>query len=134
MEPLSEFEKLVVEAVEGLPPDLLAHMDNVDVMVQGEPTLEQLRSVGVLSPGMLLGLYSGVPLTHRQRSYGMVLPDKIILFQTSIEAICSTEETLVQKVREVVAHEVAHHFGIGDKWLQALEASRNHVQENKARS
>ncbi len=67
----------------------------------------------------LLGLYEGVPLTERSE-YSMVLPDKITLFQGSIEAICSTGDEIVEQVRETVVHEVAHHFGIDDDRLEEL--------------
>ena len=64
-------------------------------------------------------LLEGLPLTERD-DYGMVLPDKITIFQKSIEAICEGEEELVREVRDTVVHEIAHHFGIDDDRLHEL--------------
>ena len=67
----------------------------------------------------LLGLYEGIPLTERY-DYNLVLPDKITLFQGAIEAICSSDEEVVEEIRDTVVHEVAHHFGIDDQRLQQM--------------
>ena len=83
------------------------------------PTAEQLRSSGVHETDTLLGLYEGVPITARE-NYGFVLPDKITIFQRSIEGICETREEVIEEVRETVIHEVAHHFGIDDAALHEM--------------
>jgi predicted Zn-dependent protease with MMP-like domain len=51
----------------------------------------------------------------------MVLPDKITIFQKPIEAKCRGGEEIKREVWRVVRHEIAHHFGIGDKRLSELE-------------
>lgn len=114
----AEFDALVEQALDTLPDDLVAVMDNVEVTVERRPTPAQLRSVGV-KHGTLLGLYEGVPLTERA-SYSLVLPDKITIFQRPIESICQTHEEVVEQVRQTVIHEVAHHFGISDARLDEL--------------
>ncbi len=68
---------------------------------------------------LLLGLYEGVPLTERA-DYLQLLPDRITIFQGSIEAICTTNEEIVAEIRTTVIHEVAHHFGIDDERLHEL--------------
>ena len=50
----------------------------------------------------------------------MVLPDKITLFQESIESVCSDNDEIVEQIRLTVIHEVAHHFGIDDDRLHEL--------------
>ncbi len=50
----------------------------------------------------------------------MVLPDKITIFQQSIEEICETDDQILEEVRDTVIHEVAHHFGISDERLHEL--------------
>ncbi len=117
----SEFEKLVREAVDGIPEGLSAYLENVDLVVEDWPADDHLGGHVVEDGDFLLGLYEGVPLTERS-DYGMVLPDKITLFQKSIEAICSSEEEIIEEVRNTVAHEVAHHFGIDDDRLEELGA------------
>lgn len=115
------FEGLVAEALDGLPDDILAILDNVEVVVADSPTLEQLRDAGIVEADeLLLGLYEGIPLTARTSAYGLVLPDKITLFQEALEAVCADEEALRQEVQATVIHELAHHFGISDARLAEL--------------
>ncbi len=117
----SRFEELVVEAIDELPDDILAILDNVEIVVADAPTTHQLDEAGDLDAGeMLLGLYEGIPLTDRTGGYGLVLPDKITLFQGALESICPDEETLRNEVRVTVIHELAHHFGISDRRLREL--------------
>ncbi len=117
----ARFEELVVEAIDELPDDILGMLDNVEIVVADAPTADQLDEAGSLDAGeMLLGLYEGIPLTDRTGSYGMVLPDKITLFQGALESVCPDEETLRNEVRVTVIHELAHHFGISDRRLQEL--------------
>ena len=116
----TEFEELVVAALDTLPDDLLQLMDNIEVTVDRVPSRQQMRQAGVRY-GTLLGLYEGIPLTARHSSsYSLVVPDKITIFQRPIEGICSTHDEVVDQVRKTVIHEVAHHFGIGEERLREL--------------
>ena len=115
----TEFEKLVLEALDQIPDEISAHLDNVDVVVMDWPTPEQLAGSGIEDGHYLLGLYEGIPLTDRY-GYDMVLPDKITLFQKPIEAVCSSREEVIAEVRATVVHEVAHHFGIDDDSLEEM--------------
>jgi len=116
----TEFEELVVAALDTLPDELLQLMNNVEVTVERTPSRLQLRRVGIRH-GTLLGLYEGIPLTARHSSsYSLVVPDKITIFQRPIESMCSTHEEIVDQVRKTVIHEIAHHFGIGEERLQEL--------------
>ena len=116
-----QFEGLVREALNQLPEEIHARLDNVDLVVEDWPTREQLAGSGIEDGQYLLGLYEGIPLTERY-GYHMVLPDKITLFQQPIEAVCSSEEETVKEVRDTVVHEVAHHFGIDDYRLEEMGA------------
>ena len=115
------FYELVDEALESLPEEIARAMYNVDVLVEPWPTREQLLRAGVApGRGTLFGLYEGVPLTHRTRTYSLVPPDKITIFQGPITAVHKTDETIRDQVRRTVIHEVAHHFGISDDRLREL--------------
>ncbi|MCU1344634.1 MAG: hypothetical protein JWL70_900 [Acidimicrobiia bacterium] len=105
---VERFEELVAEALDSIPEDLGRRMDNVVVQVVDEPR-----------PG-LLGLYQGIPLTHREQYGGMALPDRISIFRRSILAYATSEADVVRQVRVTVVHEVAHHFGISDERLKEL--------------
>jgi predicted Zn-dependent protease with MMP-like domain len=115
------FEQLVARAVETLPDEFITRLENVDVVVEDYPTRGQLASVGLGRGQTLLGLYEGVPLTRRSSHYGLVPPDKISIFQKPIEAKCGGDDEITIEIRMVVQHEIAHHFGIGDAWLEQIE-------------
>ena len=115
----SKFEGLVRDAMQQMPQEILGYLENVDLVVEDWPTKEQLAGHVIEEADYLLGLYEGVPLTERY-DYGMVLPDKITLFQRSIEEVCSSDEEVIEEVRDTVVHEVAHHFGIDDERLAEL--------------
>jgi len=116
------FEALVAQAVEGLPAEFADRLDNVAILVEERPSKAQ-RSASRLEERTsdLLGLYEGVPLTERGNNYGMVLPDRITIFQEAIEARCRNQAEAVAMIREVVLHEIAHHFGISDARLDEIE-------------
>ena len=112
----SKFERLVRQALEELPDEIRLRMDNVDVVVEVAATPDQLIGSGLDEGEYLLGLYEGIPLPDRY-GYDLVLPDKITLFQRSIESICSSDQEVLMEIRDTVVHEVAHHFGIDDEKL-----------------
>lgn len=114
------FESLVVQAVESLPDEFRDRLENIDIIVADRPTREQLAKLGNDKGYTLLGLYEGVPLTRRSHGYGMVVPDRITVFQKPIEAMCKSDNQIIAEVRRVVLHEIAHHFGIDDARLKEL--------------
>jgi predicted Zn-dependent protease with MMP-like domain len=112
------FERLVVRALRRLPADVQAMLDNVEIVVEDEPTPEQR---GEAADGEeLFGLYEGTPLTARGSDYTMVLPDKITIFRRPIERACETPEEMADEVRVTVIHELAHHFGIDEDRIAEL--------------
>ena len=115
-----KFEELVQKAVESLPSEFIDRLNNVDVVVADQPTASQLRKSRLKANQILLGLYEGVPQTRRGTGYGMVLPDKITIFQNTIEAKCHNNEEILAEIEHVVKHEIAHHFGISDARLREI--------------
>ncbi len=118
----SHFRRLVREAMASLPPEILARVDNVDVLVRGRPTPEEQHTAGMRRGQSLLGLYVGVPLTERGAHYGNILPDRIVIYQDAIERISDSDDAIIAQVRRTVVHELAHHFGIDDARLHELDA------------
>ncbi len=116
------FEILAVQALDELPAWVQAALDNVEVTIAEVPSAAQRRRMGLRPGTTLLGLYEGVPQTRRSTHYGLVLPDKITLFRRPILAVCRTPEEVQDRVRSVVIHELAHHFGIDDDRLRDLGA------------
>ncbi len=112
-----EFRRLVSEAIASLPPMVLARMENVEIVVQDRPTVEELALAGIEPPETLFGLYTGTPLTERGTAYGLVLPDKITLYQRSIEEVCRTKREVREEIRTTLMHEIGHYFGLSEDEL-----------------
>ena len=108
----SEFEDAVRDALDEIPSELAAQMDNVVVLVEDDPPADDPD---------LLGLYEGVPLTERDDFWAAgALPDRITIFRNPTLAMCETREEVVEEVLVTVVHEIAHHFGIDDERLHEL--------------
>jgi predicted Zn-dependent protease with MMP-like domain len=128
MDPVSreQFEALVADALDSIPPELAVSMENVVVVVEDWPTPEQLgphlhgpHSGG--HAGTLLGLYQGVPLTRRgPMSYAGAMPDRITVFLGPLCARAGDATELAAQVRVTVLHEVGHYFGMDDARLREL--------------
>ena len=116
-----EFADLLVRALSELPLEFQDKLENVDIIVEERPSREQLLVSGLKHDVELLGLYEGLPHTERTRWYHMVLPDKITLFQESIEAKCRSKEEVAEEIRSVLCHEIAHLFGIDEDRLNMIE-------------
>ncbi|GAA4681418.1 hypothetical protein GCM10023324_39360 [Streptomyces youssoufiensis] len=78
-----EFEELVAEALDRIPPELTRLMDNVAVFVEDEPPADDPE---------LLGLYEGTPLTDRGEWYAGVLPDRITIYRGPTLRMCAGRE------------------------------------------
>ena len=111
MQPVSpqEFEELVADALDDLPPELAARFSNVVVVVEDENEQEP----------DLLGLYDGVALTERDHYTG-ALPDRISLYRIPLCLMAEDLDHLVEEITITVVHEFAHHVGIDDDRLHAL--------------
>jgi predicted Zn-dependent protease with MMP-like domain len=109
-----EFERLVARALDQLPTRFAELLENVVVVVEDEPTAEDLLSVG-LDPDKddLLGLYQGVPQPDRDSFYDS-LPDRVVLYRLPIVSLCTTHDEVVDEVRDTLIHELGHHFGLSD--------------------
>ena len=111
MQPVSlrEFEELVADALDTLPPELAASFSNVVVVVEDE---------NVDEPD-ILGLYEGVALTEREH-YSGALPDRISLYRIPLCLMAEDLDHLVDEIAITVVHEFAHHVGIDDDRLHEL--------------
>ncbi len=115
------FEQLVVEALDSLPEEFAAYLENVEIIVERRPTREHRRVLGLKPWQSVYGMYHGVPLTERTGDL-LALPDTIVIFQEPLERDFRTAEALRAQVRRTVLHEIAHVFGISDDRLRELGA------------
>ena len=104
------FDELVSEALDLIPPELAAAMDNVVVLIADRHPED----------AELLGLYEGVALTERDSDYAGSLPDTITIYRDALLDLCDCDEQVVEEVKITVMHEIAHHFGIDDTRLREL--------------
>jgi predicted Zn-dependent protease with MMP-like domain len=108
--PEQRFEELVADALDEVPAELMALLDNVVVLVEDRNPDEP----------DLLGLYEGYALTERGADYSGALPDRIMIYREAICDVCEDEDQVAEEVTVTVVHEIAHHFGIDDDELHAL--------------
>ncbi len=113
-----DFYELVERALEGLPPELSALLDNVAIVVDDWPEYSTPLVSGDFD-NTLYGLYEGVPLTERGAGYYGMLPDKITIFRGPLQRDFSRGE-LEEQIRITVVHEIAHHFGLDEDRLEEL--------------
>ena len=112
-----QFDRMVRKAVDSLPSAIHSMMENVEIVVEDEPTDEQRNS----EDDGPFGLYEGIPLTERSSSsYGLILPDKITIFRGPLERATATPSELYAEVQATVIHEVAHHFGMDEAQIAEL--------------
>jgi predicted Zn-dependent protease with MMP-like domain len=109
-----QFERLVSEAIDSLPDDILQKLNNVAFFVEDYPTKEQLRKTGTNKQFTLFGLYEGY---YQGKKLGLnaVLPDRITIFRKPILQHCATDAQIKAQICSTIKHEIAHHFGSDEK-------------------
>lgn len=117
----TRFERLVADALAGIPRRFRAAMTNLAIVVEDEPSRDLLREMEVEPPDTLFGLYQGTPLTERRWDYGNALPDRILLFQGPHEREADSEEDLVVSIGETLIHEIGHYFGLSEEEIEEIE-------------
>jgi len=128
-----EFEKLVKKAIISLPKHIRKEIDNVAIVVEKRPSAYELKQAGTRIGDSLLGLYQGIPKTTWGRGFGMGLPDKITIFEETIESLASSLRDIEELVQLVVFHEIAHHFGFSEKKVRVLESKWKKDNEKQKR-
>lgn len=113
---------LAERALEALPARLAERVRGVGILVEDTPDDETIQALGLESPWELTGLYRGVPWGQEESVPVRHEPDLILLYREPIllEWI-ETGEDLFRLVRNVLIHEVAHHFGFSDAEIERLE-------------
>jgi predicted Zn-dependent protease with MMP-like domain len=114
--------ELAERALAAIPAPFAAHLQGIGIVVEEMPDDATLDEMGIEEPWDLTGLYRGRPLIHRSVNDVVQHPDLIVLYREPIllEWI-ETGESLYRLVRNVLVHEIAHHFGFSDAEIEALE-------------
>lgn len=107
-----KFEAIVEQALERLPPAFREKLANIAIIVEDRPPEE---------PGgaLLLGLFHGIPRTEKSVFFSSP-PDRIVLYQQNIEAVCSTDAEIRRQIRATLLHEVGHYFGLSEDELRGI--------------
>jgi len=117
----SKFQHLVSQAMSELPVAVLNAMENVAVVIRDLPSEQQLESEELDDPYSILGLYEGIPRPDRD-GYNLALPDRITIFQRSLEAVCVSQVELFDEIKATMIHEIGHHLGWSDEDLKQINA------------
>ena len=110
-----EFEQLVEQALGELPQRFAALLDNVAVVVEEEPSDEDLDALDE-GANELLGIYRGVPMTERHYD-ALRLPDQIAIFRGPILRVARSRSDALHEIRDTVIHELGHYFGLDDEQM-----------------
>ena len=119
---LEDLVEMAEQALGAIPAALRDMVRGTAIVVEDTPDEEIVEEMGLESPWELTGLYRGVPLTAKTSGDAPGLPDQIFLFREPIllEWI-ETGEDLFRLVRNVLIHEIGHHFGLSDDDIDRLE-------------
>ena len=119
---LEDMETLAVDAFEKIPESLRRHVEGVAIRVLDFPDEETCEEMELESPFDLLGLYQGLPLDEKSVEDQPMDVDIIFLYRRPLlDHWLESGEKLVDVVRNVLIHEVGHHFGLSDEAMEALE-------------
>lgn len=110
-----EFDGIVLDALESLATEFYERLqsENVDIVVEPEPSGTKLNELGLRADEALFGLSEGVSLADGG-SHASTLPSKITIFQRPIEEAVDNREDLDEEVLRTVWHEVGHFLGFDE--------------------
>jgi len=118
------FIQLVEEVLESLPTEFRERIHNLAVLVEERPRPHRRPRgpAGQIHPTkprrLLLGVFQGVPATQKSVFDFSTGPDRVILYQKNIEAVCRDEAEIRHEVRQTVFHELGHYFGMDEAQLK----------------
>jgi predicted Zn-dependent protease with MMP-like domain len=117
-----DLQDMAETAFAAIPEELRHAVRGTAILVEEVPDDETLESLDLEHPWELTGLYRGTPLTEKSSFDPPAVPDTIVLYREPIlvEWI-ETGEDLFRLVRNVLIHEIGHHFGFSDDEIARLE-------------
>ena len=119
------FYEIIDEAFKDLPDEFRLEINNIEIIV--EDVTDEETKARFAPGGMLLGLYTGIPLTLRGTGYALnnytfAPPDRIFLYQKNLQRYCrDSGKSLVNQIRETLFHEVGHYLGLSEEELHGLK-------------
>lgn len=121
-----KFVKLVEESLDALPARFRKRMQNVSVLVEDLPSGQLAQgdsgNAGAVDSDeggvLVLGVFEGVPTTKKSAFDLPGGPDRIVLYQKNIEAVCSNDAEIRREIHLTVIHELGHYFGMTEAQLE----------------
>lgn len=117
----AEFEHLVRDALALIPRTFRERLENVEIVVEDAPSRSLLAEMGYEPGETLFGLYHGTPLTERGWAHGNALPDRIVIYQHSLEESFDDADEMFEEVCLTLIHEAGHYFGLSEDEIEAIE-------------
>jgi predicted Zn-dependent protease with MMP-like domain len=123
---LQKFGRIVAEVMQTLPPEITAHLDNVVVDVEEEPSERSLREMGftdeeIVAGDSLYGLFVPMPVGQPDNVDFLDSPHRILIYKRPLEDDFPDPRQLRIEIRKTVIHELAHHFGWTEKDLERFD-------------
>lgn len=116
------FDALITRAMDELPQEYIRGLQNVAIVMADKPSPEQNQQLKLRHDSLLLGLYEGIPQTHKTGNEAGLLPDKITLFKYPILAVSGNDNELFEQIKRTLWHEIAHYYGLDHDRIDQLEA------------
>jgi predicted Zn-dependent protease with MMP-like domain len=102
-----DFEENVQAALDDLPPEIAAALENVAVVIEDEHPDEP----------NLFGWYDGL---GPGVDHAGALPDRIVIYRRPLERAFRDPDELRREIRITVLHEVGHFFGLEEDEIDEL--------------
>lgn len=119
---LDEFDEMVREAYAEIPETFRRHTEHILIRVEEEPDAATLASMGIASPMGLLGLYRGIPHGDKSIMHNAPPVDTVYIYRRPILNYArGYRGPLKDVVRNVLVHEIGHHFGLSDAKMHRIE-------------
>jgi predicted Zn-dependent protease with MMP-like domain len=120
---LDRFRAIALESYGSIPAKLRRHVDDVVIRVDEWPDRNTLDEMGCETRWDLLGLYRGVPIGNQSPASPRASVDMIFLYRQPIIAYArATQAPLDAVIRNVLIHEIGHHFGFSDADMHRIES------------
>lgn len=122
-----EFDAIISQAMDELPQQFIAGLNNVLITYEDQPSPEQRKELNLRCHETLYGLYEGIPITRRPVANSilsgnvMTMPDRITIFKNPILHNTRSLEDFKKQVKHTLWHEIAHYFGLDHDRIHAIE-------------
>ncbi len=111
------FERIVRQAVDGLPAKFKDALENIDIVIEDFPDPDEMDDMGIDEP--LLGLYQGTPLRSAD-SARPISPTRSRSTEGEFERMGIRGKELIEEIRITVLHEIGHYFGLEDDEMERM--------------